>query len=90
MLALRNRLAMDFELGHGASEGTLQFVQGRVVPAVAVMFQEKRSAAKYADQNLRWFVNMHSRTCFCSKPRLGAGEKLSRIAQFMGVSLIAA
>jgi len=43
---------MGLELCGGAREHTLQFVQGRVMRAVAVMVQEKRSAVKHPDQNL--------------------------------------
>lgn len=81
---------LGFKLGRGAPEGTLQFAQGRVVSAVPVMFQKKRSAAKHADENLRRVVTLHTRTCFCSKPKPGVGEKLSCIAQIGGFILMAA
>lgn len=48
------------EFVDGTGEGALQFAQGGVVPAIAVVLQEKRGAAKHADQNLRGFVAVHS------------------------------
>jgi hypothetical protein len=43
---------LGFQLRYRESERALQFAQGGIVAAIAVMLQEKRRAAKYADENL--------------------------------------
>lgn len=51
------------------------------MPAVAVVLQEKRCAAKYRNEYLRRVATFHFCLISKSDPRLSAGETMSHIAQ---------